>query len=272
MGHESVGEIVEVGDDIENFQIGDRICAINVKLDIARGTMNALGIFQDGGFAEYMKVPKDFIFRIPESLSYKEAVMIESFANIARAMRLSKIESKEKIIIIGGGNIGLCFLNALNVKMDPQYVMVIEPHEYLRNKAMELGATAALPPEKRKIRKILKDLKKPSFIFDCVGIEETILLGIDIIKRGGTILLEGIHRGNINLPIFMLNSKEVNLKGCLGHDKEDIKYAISMVEKEGIKPSFFISEEVNLENLQEVFEDMINPKERDYIKKVVNLT
>ncbi|TFF87915.1 MAG: hypothetical protein EU550_02335 [Promethearchaeota archaeon] len=271
MGHESVGKVVEIGKNAKEFQIGDTVCAINVKLDIAKGNLNALGIFQDGGFAEYMKAPEDFLFKIPESLSLKEAVMIESFANISRALKISEIGSREKIFIIGAGNIGLCFLNALLIDKDPQYVAVVEPHQYLRKKALELGAATAVPPDKRKIKRILKDIENPTFIFDCVANQETIPLDIDIIQRGGTILLEGIFRGSINIPIFLINSKEINLKGCLGHDKDDINAAIKLVQKEGIKPSFFLSEEVTLENLQDIFDEMITPSKRDYIKRVINI-
>mgnify|MGYP003934242963 CR=1 FL=1 len=271
MGHESVGKVVEIGKNAKEFLIGDNVCAINVKLDIAKGNLNALGIFQDGGFAEYMKAPEDFLFKIPESLSLKEAVMIESFANISRALKISEIGSREKIFIIGAGNIGLCFLNALLIDKDPQYVAVVEPHQYLRKKALELGAATAVPPDKRKIKRILKDIENPTYIFDCVANQETIPLDIDIIQRGGTILLEGIFRGSINIPTFLINSKEINLKGCLGHDKDDINAAIKLVQKEGIKPSFFLSEEITLENLQAIFDEMITPSKRDYIKRVINI-
>ncbi|MEJ2249051.1 MAG: alcohol dehydrogenase catalytic domain-containing protein [Candidatus Lokiarchaeota archaeon] len=126
MGHESVGEIIEIGKNIKDFKIGQRVCIINVKLDISKGNLNALGIFQNGGFAEYLKAPPEFLFSIPDSVSYKEAVMVESFANISRALKLSNITSNQKIVIIGGGNIGLCFLKALLVQKDPDYILVVE--------------------------------------------------------------------------------------------------------------------------------------------------
>ncbi|MEJ2249050.1 MAG: hypothetical protein P8Y97_05235 [Candidatus Lokiarchaeota archaeon] len=68
-----------------------------------------------------------------------------------------------------------------------------------------------------------------------------------------------------------MNSKEINLKGSLGHDKEDIQKSLNLVKKKGFDLSFFISEEVKLEDLQETFKNMINPKERRYIKKVIKI-
>lgn len=271
MGHELSGEIEQVGDNIEDFNLGDRVVGINVKLDISQGELGGLGIFQDGGFAEYVKVPKNYLFHVPDNISLKEAVMIESFANITRAMKLSQIGKHEKIMIIGGGNIGLCFLDALIGEKDPEYVIVIEPQEFLRNQAIKLGATKAFPPRKVKIKRFLKKQGNPSYIFDCVGNQETILLGINLIERGGTILLEGIHKGTIELPSFLINNKEVGIKGCLGHDRDDILGSIELIKKQKVHPERFVNQTVNLEDLQKAFEKHLEPGERKYIKKVVNL-
>jgi len=101
MGHEFSGEVVEIGSNITDIKLGDKVCGINVALDIAQG------------FAEFVKVPRKYLFQIPKSVSTKEAVMIESFANVCRAVKLSNITENQNIIIIGAGNIGLCFLSYL---------------------------------------------------------------------------------------------------------------------------------------------------------------
>ena len=65
MGHEFSGEIVEIGGNISDFKIGDKVCGINVALDVGGGgQLDGLGIFRDGGFAEYVKVPKKYLFKI----------------------------------------------------------------------------------------------------------------------------------------------------------------------------------------------------------------
>jgi len=62
MGHEFSGEIVEIGKNINDFKIGDKVCGINVAIDVAGGgQLDGLGIFRDGGFAEFVKVPKKYL-------------------------------------------------------------------------------------------------------------------------------------------------------------------------------------------------------------------
>jgi 2-desacetyl-2-hydroxyethyl bacteriochlorophyllide A dehydrogenase len=271
MGHELSGEIVELGSEVQEFSEGDKVVGINVKLDISQGNLGGLGIFQNGGFAEFVKVPEEYLFHIPNGVSLKEAVMIESFANITRAMKLSQVGENERIMIIGAGNIGMCFLQALLAEKSPEYIIVVEPHEFLRKKALEFGASEALKSSKSKVKRYAKKNGNPTYIFDCVGNQETISLGISVIERGGTILLEGIHKGKVELPAFLINSKEVGIKGCLGHDRDDILASINLVQSGKVYPNKIITDTVKLSELQKACEEHLQPGERKYIKRVVDL-
>lgn len=266
MGHEISGEVAEIGKNVSEVKIGDRVVCFTVLLDLSEGKLTGLGTFQDGGFAEYIKVPKDWVFKIPPHTSMKEAVLIETFSLAIRAFKLSRIKNKENILIFGGGSVGLTILKALLILKDPNYVVVVEPQEFLRNKAIHFGATDAVPPRRVKIKKAIKILGEPTFIFDCVGNQETLSDSIFLIKRGGTIVLEGIHKGSIPFPFFMINSKEVTLKGCLGHDSEDILAAIEMFANYKINTNEFISEVIPLKDTQKAFEKYIGPRERDFVK------
>lgn len=269
MGHEISGEIAEIGENIKDINIGDNVIAMNVSQYIM-GELKGLGIFEDGGFAEYVKVRRSNVFYPPTSISTKEAVMIETFANIMRAIRMSKIENNQRIMIIGGGNIGLAFLITLLCEKSPEYVIVIEPHEFLREKAKAFGAIDSFPPSKAKIKKFIKKQGQPSFIFDCVGSEETIRMAIDLIQRGGTVLLEGIQKGMV-IPTFPIINKEICLKGCLGHNRNDILSTIELFAKNKIDADKFITKTIALEDVQETFESFMNLDKRDFIKILIEI-
>jgi len=272
MGHEFSGEVSKIGQNITDIKVGDKVCGINVALDISGGgNLDSLGIFKDGGFAEYVKVPRKYLFKIPEGISTKEATLIESFANATRAEKLSKIGENQNIIIIGAGNIGLCFLNYFLNEKKPNYIAVIELQEFLREKAKEMGAIDAFPPNKVKLKKFIKKNGSPTFIFDCAGNEQTLRLAIDIIQKGGSVVLVGFNKGNISLPMFLLNSKEVCLQGVLGHDREDILRSIDFFKKKKVDVNKLISEVVPLDNIQATFERFIEPGERKFIKILVRM-
>ncbi|MHA1274327.1 MAG: zinc-dependent alcohol dehydrogenase [Promethearchaeota archaeon] len=271
MGHEFSGEIVKLGENIKDFQVGDRVVGINVSLETTGGEMRGLGIFQNGGYAEYVIVNKNDLFKIPENLNFLEAVMIESFANSMRAMKLSEVKESEKMMIIGGGNIGLCTLCTLISERNPEYIVVIEPQEYLREKAKELGAIEAFPPRKNKIKKFIKNSGEPTTIFECAGNVNALNLAIGLIKKRGTILVEGIYRGTIDFPMMIINSKEIKIQGSLGHDKDDINDAIALVEKLKDKIIKFPKIVGSLKDAPKIFQEMILPKEREYIKAVLKI-
>lgn len=269
MGHEISGEIAELGQNVSNWKKGDRVVALNVALEI--GDVAGMGIFQDGGFAEYVKVNQNNVFSPPESLSSRDAVLIETFANAVRGMKLSNIGNNEKIIIIGAGSIGLSFLNTLITEKNPKYVIVIEPHEFLRERAKEIGATEVFPPKMVKVKKFMKKYGGSTFIFDCAGTEATIKMSIDLIQKGGTILLEGIHKGSINFPIFTIISKEICFKGSMGHDRDDILRSIKLFKDDKVNPSHFITDVIPLNEIQTGFERFLEPEERKFIKIIVEI-
>lgn len=271
LGHEFTGEVIELGQEINDVQVGDKVCGINVGLDIDQGQLDGMGIFKDGGFAEFVRVPRKYLFRIPKSVSTKEAVMIESFANACRAVKLSNITENQNIIIIGAGNIGLCFLSYLLIEKKPNYIIVVEPQAFLREKAKEFGATESFPPNPAKIKKFLKRNGKPSYIFDCAGNQKSILMAIDLIKKGGTVILEGVFKGKVSFPMFLLNSKEVGIKGVLSHDREDILCALDFFSQDKINANKFISQIIPIQDIQKGFEQYLESGEREFIKVVIKL-
>ncbi len=271
IGHEFAGEIIELGKNIKGFEIGDKATGINIISEEGYGRSKALGIMRDGGFAEYVKVPKEYLFHTPKSISIRDCSMLESFAVVLRAIKLSEIENNQKIAIIGGGSIGLTTLNTLLSEKDPNYVLVIEPHEFLREKAIEMGATDSVPPQKNKIRKFLKKNGLPSYIFECAGNEKSLMLALDLIVKGGTIMNVSVFKGNISFPMFLINSKEITLKGSISHDEEDIKAAIELFEKKKIDPSKLISKVVPLKDIQNAFEEFLEPGDRKFIKIIVKI-
>lgn len=269
MGHEFTGEIAELGANVKDWKVGDRVCGINVALKV--GETAGMGVFQDGGYAEYVKAPKHALFSPPDSVSLKDAVFIESYANAFRAIKHSKIEKNEKIIVIGVGPIGLSFLDALIKERKPEYVIAIELSEYLRDQAKNLGADDVFPPNKVKIRRFMKKHGTSSYIFDCAGAEASLKMAIDLIKKGGTIVLEGLHRGNIDFPLMLMNTKEICLKGIISHDREDILTSIKYFEEGKFDASKFATEVISLKDVPKHFDRFLEPEKREFVKMMIEM-
>ncbi|MHA1725081.1 MAG: zinc-dependent alcohol dehydrogenase [Promethearchaeota archaeon] len=271
MGHEFSGEVVKLGEKMKDFQVGDRVMGINIVKEKGYGDTKALGIMVDGAFAEYVSVPRDFLFHAPENVSLKECTLIESYAVAIRAMKLSNIRENERVFIIGGGNIGLTTLDTLISERNPEYIGVIEPHEFLREKAKEMGANEAFPPVMSKIKRYMKKNGEPTFIFLSANNESTIEMAINLIKKGGSIILESVFKGNVSLPIFMFNSKEIGLKGVISHERKDVLSAIDLFKEKKVHPEKLISKVISLKEIQEGFNQYLKAGERDFVKILVKI-
>jgi len=271
LGHEFSGTVAEIGENIDNFKVGDKVVGINVLPKGSYGKIRGMGVFINGGFAEYVKVYKDDLFHAPAENPTIECSLVESFAVVVRAIKLSNIQDGENVVIIGGGNLGLTNLIILLKEKTPNYVLILEPHEFLREKAKSLGATEALPPSKGKLRKFFKTNGKPTYIFECAGNENALKLAIDIIDRGGTIMIESIHKGSMTFPIFLINNKELTIQGSISHDSKDIFDAIELFNSKKVDPSVLISDVVPRREIQKAFERFLEPGERKFIKLVVEI-
>jgi len=271
MGHELSGEIVDLGENITDFEIGNKVVGVNVKLKLTTKQLLGLGVFIDGGFAEYVKIPRQFLFHAPKNIPLKESSQVESFAIAMRAIKKSRIEKGQKIAVIGGGSIGLVTMMTIIAVKKPEYIIVIEPHKFLRSKAMEFGATATFPPSKGQLRKFFKQSGYPDYIYECAGNEKAFIMAVDIINRGGTITLEGLFRGKISIPLLQLLNKEACIQPVLSHDEEDINNAIKLIENNKVEPSLLISKIITLEQIQETFESYLVPGERKFLKIIVEI-
>jgi len=96
-------------------------------------------------------------------------------------------------------------------------------------------------------------------------------MAIDLIKKGGSVILEGVYKGKVSFPMFLLNSKEVSIKGVLGHDRNDIKCAIDFFSQNKINANKLISQIIPIQDIQKAFEQFLDPGDRKFVKLVIKL-
>lgn len=151
MGHEAVGAVAEIGPEVTDLAVGDRVI-LNPTLYCGRcerclnGRMNfclnktgtEVGIDRDGSYAEYIVLEDRFIHRIPDSVSFDRAVVAEPLACVLNNLDAAQITPGDPVIVIGGGPIGLVCAIAARYFGSP--VTVVERDDYRRTHAHELLA------------------------------------------------------------------------------------------------------------------------------------
>ncbi len=201
LGHEYSGTIVDMGENVQGFQIGDRVTRSGGRINPGKEVFplptrysaklrGFQSVSTDGAYAEYMAVHADRLLKIPESVTNLEASMIEPLTVAIHAVRLSKIRLGDRVLIIGAGPIGL-LTQQCAVLSGAMRVFVSETSSARRNLASELGASEVYDP--RDID-LVEELVRQTEIgvdlaFECAGANPTLQNALEAVRISGRVIV-----------------------------------------------------------------------------------
>lgn len=160
-------------------------------------------------------VPQRIVYRLPESLSFPEAAMLEAVSVALHAVSLSRIPSGQTALVLGAGMIGLLTLQALRVAGCSR-VFVADVDASRLKLATELGASAALLATGVELISQIFDLTKGRGVdvaLEAVGINETVRTAIDCVRKGGAVTLVGNIAPEVTLPLQTVVTRQIRLQG-----------------------------------------------------------
>jgi D-arabinose 1-dehydrogenase-like Zn-dependent alcohol dehydrogenase len=250
MGHENVGEVVAVGPDAKGVKIGARVlahpwmgcgeCSVCKRGDeqLCKTPRN-LGVFSDGGYADYIIVPHPrYLFDIgdmqPEKVAPLACSGITTFSAIKKAGSIIK---DEPLVIIGAGGLGLMCL-ALNKMMGNKGAIVVDIDPVKRDAAMKAGAIAVVdgkaPDAAAQIIKLTNG--GAWAVNDYVGSSTTVQLGVDCITKGGKIIVVGLFGGDITVSTPFFPLKAMAIQGSYVGSLPEMKELLDLVRAKGLPP------------------------------------
>lgn len=271
MGHEAVGTVAEVGEGVSGWAAGDRVaikpipecgdCAPCRKGWYSLCTLafqRSIGISPeyDGAFATHVKVryPREMLFRLPDEVSFEEAVLVEPLATSLHGVRLSDLKPGDAAVVIGAGTIGLGVIQFLRLSGAGR-VIVLEVSPAKRELARRLGADLVLDPlaEGEGIReRIFAETrgKGADIVFECAGVPQALQTSYTLVKSGGQVMLVGINDKEVAIQPFFLALWEVELKGVLGY-YEEFEHVIEFLRQKRIDAKPMLSQVIPLEAVEE---------------------
>jgi L-iditol 2-dehydrogenase len=231
MGHEAAGTIAEVGTGVMSFQPGERVTFDSTvycgECDYCRsGQVNLCDYRQvvgvscgdyrrAGAFAEYVVVPQRILYRLPDTLSFPEAAMLEAVSVALHAVRLSELEGGETALVIGAGMIGLLTLQAARAG-GASRVMVADVDATRLKMAKEMGADEVLHLSGVELVAEVMRLtagKGVDVALEAVGRNETVSAAIDSVRKGGEVTLIGNIAPEVTLPLQKVVTRQIRLQG-----------------------------------------------------------
>ena len=284
MGHEASGEIVEVGSEVKNWSIGDRVTFDSTiyKLEdwyTRKGLYNlsegriVLGVSpgeyrRHGAFAEYIAVPHHVLYEIPEKVSFTQAAMVEPVAVALHAVGLTPISVNDSAVVVGAGMIGSFIVQALRTAGCGR-IIVVDLELGRLELAKKLGADFGVRADGNVLDKVkeLTHSRGADVAFEAVGIDSTVQTAIDSVRRGGTVTLVGNLAPNVNLPLQKVVTQQLRLQGSCAICGE-YPAALEMIERGEINVDAILSAEVPLADGAEWFQRLYN-KEKGLVKVIL---
>ncbi|MCP4752213.1 MAG: zinc-binding dehydrogenase [Proteobacteria bacterium] len=276
-GHEFSGDVVEVGDQVKDFAVGDRVVA-----------------YGNGGLAEYVPVspvrPGLNVYKIPDEVSYKEGATLEPLANSIHATKKGNPAKGETAMIFGAGIIGLGIvqaLKALDLKMGK--ILVVDVSDKRLEMAKHLGADGVINASREDpYQKAMEmaggeplylspeiSMPKVDIVYDCVGYvqdrpEAPVLQQAIFIARAltGRIVTHGIFEAPLTMDFSMLVGKQIQIIGSYGGWPDDTAQGIELMQTKKIDREQLICHEFSLDQAKEAFDTQANVA--DSIKVLVN--
>jgi L-iditol 2-dehydrogenase len=230
MGHEAAGRIAAVGAGVTGLKEGDRVTFdstiyCGVCGYCTRGEVNlcdhrqVLGVScgdysRAGAFAEFVAVPARVVYKLPESISFAEAAMLEAVAVAIHAVSLADTSAESTALVVGAGTIGVLILQALRAA-GCERVLVSDVDATRLKMAKELGAADALLAREDVVEQIVQCTGGVGVdvAMEAAGRNETVNAAIASVRKGGTVVLVGNISPEVTLPLQKVVTRQIRLQG-----------------------------------------------------------
>lgn len=203
LGHEFAGIIEAAGEAVAGFEIGERItgnpnvsCGECPYCRAGRPNLCArltpIGVFRDGGFADYVIVPRQQAVRLPQTLNPLHGAFCEPIGCCLHALDVARIEPGASVAIFGGGVIGLLMVQL--VKLAGAGNIILSTRQRPRRELAErLGATHTVGASGEAVAEIRRILPEGVDVaIECAGVAATFTQSIAATRRGGAVVVFGV--------------------------------------------------------------------------------
>ena len=268
VGHEYVGEVVGMGQEVKGFKVGDRVsgeghitcghcrnCRAG-RVHLCRNT-EGVGVNRPGAFAEYLVIPAFNAFKIPDNISDDLASIFDPFGNAVHTA-LSFDLVGEDVLITGAGPIGI-MAAAVAKHVGARHVVVTDINPYRLELAKKMGATRAVDVSKEDLKDVMNELGMTEG-FD-VGLE---MSGVPVALRdmlnkmnhGGKIAMLGIPPQDVAIDWNQVIFKGLVIKGIYGREMFETWYKMASLLQSGLDLSPIITHTFSIDDFQKGFDTM----------------
>lgn len=238
MGHEAAGIVEAVGSAVQGFAPGDHVTFDSTVscgrcASCRKGSINlcenrqVLGVScaefrRHGAFAEFVVVPQNIAYQLPENLPFEHAALIEAVSIAVHAANRTPVKLGDTAVVVGSGMIGLLVVQAIRLAGCAR-VIAIDLEDGKLELAKKLGADVGLNPKScdvvAEVRR-LTDGRGADVSLEVVGATVTVKTAIECTRKGGAITLVGNLAPTVEFPLQAVVTRELSVFGSCASNGE----------------------------------------------------
>ncbi|HEY7165624.1 MAG TPA: zinc-dependent dehydrogenase [Candidatus Binatia bacterium] len=285
LGHEIAGEVLEAGEGVNGFRIGDRVFASHhvpcgrcryciaghqSVCDMLRTTH-----FDPGGFAEYVRVPPVNVelgtLRLPESMTFDEGSFIEPLACVVRAQRFARVSPGQTILVIGSGISGLLHIQLARARQ-ADLIVATDISDFRLAAAKRFGANETLDSSED-VPQRLRDLnggRPADVVIVCTGAMPAVRQAVKCVDRGGVLLFFAPTAAGVDVPIPLFDfwRDEISVVTSYAGSGDDLSESLELICTRQVRVAEMISHRLPLDQTGRGFE--LAAAGQDAIKVIID--
>lgn len=268
VGHEYVGEVVDMGQEVRGFELGDRVsgeghitcghcrnCRAG-RRHLCRNTVG-VGVDRQGAFAEFLVIPAFNAFKIPQNISDDLAAIFDPFGNAVHTA-LSFNLTGEDVLITGAGPIGI-MAAAVAKHVGARHVVISDVNEYRLELARTMGATRTVNVTTTRIEDTMQELGMTEGFdvgMEMSGVPAAFTSMLENMNHGGKIAMLGIPPKDMAVDWTKVIFKGLEIKGVYGREMFETWYKMASLIQSGLDLTPMLTHQFPVDNFLEGFELM----------------
>ncbi|MEY1164009.1 L-threonine 3-dehydrogenase [Providencia manganoxydans] len=268
VGHEYIGEIVEIGQEVKGFKIGDRVSGEGHitcghcrncrggRTHLCRNTVG-VGVNRPGCFAQYLVLPAFNAFKIPDNIPDEIAAIFDPFGNAVHTA-LSFDLVGEDVLVSGAGPIGI-MAAAVCRHVGARHVVITDVNDYRLELAKKMGVTRAVNVSRENLKDVMKELGMQEgfdVALEVSGSPAAFRSMLETMNHGGRIALLGIPSSEMAIDWGQVIFKGLFIKGIYGREMFETWYKMATLIQSGLDLSPIITHQFSIDDFQKGFDIM----------------
>ncbi|NHK27294.1 L-threonine 3-dehydrogenase [Parvularcula flava] len=268
VGHEFMGEIVELGSEVKGLSIGDRVSAEGHitcghcrncragKRHLCRNTVG-IGVSRAGAFADYIAVPAINIYKLPDAVTDDLGAILDPFGNAVHTALTYDLVG-EDVLITGAGPIG-AMAAAVAAHVGARNIVITDVNDYRLDLAKTMGATRTVNVAKENLRDVMSELGMTEGFdvgLEMSGVPSAFQSMLDTMNHGGHVALLGILPKGAGIDWDKVIFKGLQVQGIYGRRMFETWYKMGALLQSGLNLKPIITHHVKADDFQKGFDVM----------------